>query len=69
MVLWQLAGAIDVLACVVTSTSYGYTLCLELGGQPILLELQPSVECLVDKAAKLEAWLLTQGWTAVASTD
>ncbi len=63
VVLWHLRGALDDLACVVSPTSYGYTLSLELAGEPILLELQPSVDRLTDKAARLEQWLLTQGWT------
>jgi hypothetical protein len=62
IVLWQLRGSLDELTCVVRSTSYGYTLGLELAGEPILLELQSSLEVLVDKAARLETWLLTQGW-------
>ena len=60
--LWRLDGAIDALVCVVGVTSYGHTLSLELGGEVILLELQPNLETLCDKAARLEAWLLTQGW-------
>lgn len=63
LVLWHLRGALDDLACVVSPTSYGYTLGLELAGEPILLELQPSVDRLTDKAARIEQWLLTQGWT------
>jgi hypothetical protein len=62
VVLWQLRGSLDELTCVVRTTSYGLTLGLELAGEPILLELQSSVEVLVDKAARLETWLLTQGW-------
>ena len=60
--LWQLHGAIDDLVCTVVVTSYGYALSLELAGEPILLELQRSLEQLVCKANRLEAWLLTQGW-------
>lgn len=62
IVLWRLRGSVDELACAVRSTSFGYTLGLELAGEPILLELQSSVDVLVDKAARLETWLLTQGW-------
>lgn len=62
LILWRMYGATNDLTCVVRSTTFGYTLGLELAGQPILLELQSSVEALVDKAARLEAWLLTQGW-------
>jgi hypothetical protein len=62
IVLWRLRGSIEELTCAVRSTSYGYTLSLELAGEPILLELQSSVEVLVDKAARLETWLITQGW-------
>lgn len=60
--LWRLRGSLDELTCAVRTTSYGYTLGLELAGEPILLELQSSLEVLVDKAARLETWLLTQGW-------
>jgi hypothetical protein len=62
IVLWRLQGSLDELTCAVRCTSYGYTLSLELAGEPILLELQSSVDVLVDKAARLETWLLTQGW-------
>jgi hypothetical protein len=62
IVLWHLRGSLDDLACVVSPTSYGYTLGLELAGEAILVELQPNVERLTDKAARIEQWLLTQGW-------
>jgi hypothetical protein len=62
LILWRMRGAADELTCVVGTTAYGYTLGLELAGQPILLELQASLNPLVDKASRLEAWLLTQGW-------
>jgi hypothetical protein len=65
LVLWRMRGSIEELSCAARPTTFGYTLGLELGGEPILLELQSSVEVLVDKAAKLEAWLLTQGWQPV----
>jgi hypothetical protein len=67
LVLWHLRGALDDLACVVSPTSYGYTLGLELAGESILVELQPSVDRLTDKAARIEQWLLTQGWTPAGS--
>lgn len=62
LVLWQMRGALDDLVCVVSPTAYGYTLGLELAGDPILVELQPSLGRLVDKASRVERWLLTQGW-------
>ncbi|MGH9160890.1 MAG: hypothetical protein ACRD2X_13020 [Vicinamibacteraceae bacterium] len=65
LVLWQMRGAIDDLVCVVSPTTYGYTLGLELAGHPILVELQPTVERLVDKASRVERWLLTQGWEPI----
>lgn len=68
MVLWQLHGAFDDVVCAVVVTSYGYALALELAGEPILLELQRSLEQLVGKANRLEAWLITQGWQT-ASAD
>ena len=64
--LWRLRGALEELACVVRPTSWGYALGLELGGDLILLELQPNLETLADKAARLEAWLITQGWERAA---
>jgi hypothetical protein len=64
LVLWRLLGSADDLTCVVRTTTFGYTLGLELAGEPILLELQKSVDVLVDKASRLEAWLLTQGWVS-----
>jgi hypothetical protein len=67
VVLWHLRGSLDDLACVVSSTTFGFTLGLELAGESILVELQPDVERLTDKAARLEQWLLTQGW--VPATD
>jgi hypothetical protein len=39
VLLWRLHGATHELTCVAVETSYGYALCLELGGEPILLEL------------------------------
>ena len=66
--LWRLHRAADDLECVAVVTSCGYALSLELAGEPILLELQRSIEQLVCKANRLEAWLLTQGWQ-VASAD
>ena len=63
IVLWHLRGSHDDLTCVACPTSYGYTLGLELAGESVLVELQPSIERLADKAARLEQWLLTQGWT------
>ena len=61
MVLWRLHGSEDDLVCAAVVMSYGYALCLELAGEPILLELQRSLELLASKANRLEAWLLTQG--------
>lgn len=60
--LWRLHGATDELVCAAVVTSFGYALCLELGGEPILLELQRSLELLTTKASRLEAGLLEQGW-------
>lgn len=49
IVPWRLRGALDLLESVVIVTSYGYALCLELAGEPILLELQRTLEQLTDK--------------------
>ena len=66
MPLWRLHGATDDLVCAAIVTSYGYALSLELGGEPILLELQRSLELLTSKASRLETGLLTQGWEIAA---
>lgn len=67
IVLWRLHGALDTLECSAIATSYGYALSLELAGEPILLELQRSVEDLTAKASRLESWLLTEGWRVHAA--
>lgn len=60
--LWHLHGAITDLVCAAVVTSFGYALYLELGGEPILFELQRTLEKLIEKADRLERWLLSQGW-------
>jgi hypothetical protein len=67
VLLWRLHGATNDLACAAVETSYGYALCLELGGEPILLELQRSLETLATKASRLETRLLTRGWEIVSA--
>jgi len=62
VLLWRLHGATNDLACAAVETSYGYALCLELGDEPVLLELQQSLELLIAKASHLEASLLARGW-------
>jgi hypothetical protein len=62
VLLWRLHGATNDLACAAVETSYGHALCLELGGEPILLELQRGLETLTAKADRLEATLLPRGW-------
>jgi hypothetical protein len=62
-VLWRLHGARHELVCTTIITSFGYALHLALAGEPILLELQRTVEDLTNKATRLESWLLDQGWT------
>lgn len=57
IVLWRLRGALDLRESVVIVTSYGYALCLELGGEPILLELQRTLEQLTDKGVGGEGML------------
>jgi hypothetical protein len=63
IVLWRLHGARYELVCTTITTSFGYALHLALDGEPILLELQRTVDRLSEKAARLESWLLEQGWT------
>jgi hypothetical protein len=67
VLLWRLHGATNDLACAAVETSYGYALCLELGGEPILLELQRGLETLTAKADRLQESLLARGWE-IAST-
>ena len=67
VLLWRLHGATNDLACAAVETSYGYALCLELGGEPILLELQRSLELLTAKASRLEGSLLARGWEIVSA--
>ena len=62
VLLWRLHGATNDLACAAVETSYGYALCVELGGEPILLELQRNLETLTAKASQLETSLLARGW-------
>lgn len=62
VLLWRLHGATNDLACAAVETSYGYALCLELGDELVLLELQQTLELLIAKASRLEASLLTRGW-------
>jgi hypothetical protein len=64
--LWRLHGATNDLVCAAIVTSYGYALSLELGGEPLLLELQRSLELLTSKASRLETGSLTQGWEIAA---
>lgn len=67
VLLWRLHGATDDLVCAAIVTSYGFALCLELGGEPILIELQRSLELLTTKASRLETRLLAQGWETAAA--
>jgi hypothetical protein len=64
--LWHLYGTLGELLCAVRFTAYGCALTLELTGEPILLQLEEDVETLVKKAARLECWLMTQGWLALS---
>lgn len=65
VVLWRLRGAIEELVCLAVTTSFGYALGLELGSELVLLELQPTLELLVERSVRLERWLLTRGWIAL----
>ena len=67
VLLWRLHGATNELACAAVETSYGYAFCLELGGEPILLELQRSLEALTTKASRLEESLMARGWEIVSA--
>lgn len=64
VVLWRMWGDIEPLTCAAITTSFGYALGLTLGGELILLDLQPSLDHLVSTSNRLERWLLSRGWTA-----
>ncbi len=66
MVLWRLRGATDDLRGLAIETSFGYALGLELDTELVLLHLQPSLECLVAHADRIEAALVAQGWQVIA---
>lgn len=68
LLLWRLQGAESELRCVAIITSFGYGLALELAGEVILLELQRTIEHLAAKSARIEAWLLEQGWTPITDS-
>lgn len=65
MVLWRLRGATDDLRGLAIETSFGYALGLELDTELVLLHLQPSLECLVAQADRIEAALVAQGWHVI----
>jgi hypothetical protein len=65
IVLWRLQGATDVLRGLACETSFGYALGLELDAELILLHLQPTLDCLVAYADRIEAALVEQGWTVI----
>ena len=60
--LWRMHGATDDLRGLAIETSFGYALGLELDHELVLLHLQPSLEVLIDNAARIESALLAQGW-------
>ena len=63
--LWCLRGATDELRGLAVETSFGYALGLELDHELVLLHLQPSLECLVAYADRIELALRAQGWELV----
>lgn len=65
IVLWRLRGATDDLRGLAIETSFGYALGLELDAEIVLLHLQPSLECLVAYADRIESALLAQGWQLI----
>jgi hypothetical protein len=67
--LWCLRGATDELRGLAVETSFGYALGLELDHELVLLHLQPSLECLVAYADRIESALLAQGWQIVDETS
>ena len=65
IVLWRLRGATDDLRGLAVETSFGYALGLELDTELVLLHLQPSLECLVAYAERIESALVAQGWQVI----
>ncbi|MGE3512876.1 MAG: hypothetical protein AB7N65_28780 [Vicinamibacterales bacterium] len=65
IVLWRLRGATDDLRGLAVETSFGYALGLELDAELVLLHLQPSLECLVAYAERIESALVAQGWQVI----
>lgn len=63
LALWELRRAGEDLLCATVFTAYGCALAVALSGELIHLHLEPNVERLVRKAERLEARLLTRGWT------
>jgi hypothetical protein len=63
--LWRLHGATDDLDCLAVETSFGYALGLTLDTELVLLLLQPTLECLVACADRLESALVAQGWQVI----
>ena len=63
--LWRLRGATDDLICLAVETSFGYALALKLDTELVLLLLQPTLECLVAYADRLESALVAQGWQVI----
>ena len=55
----------DVLRGLACETSFGYALGLELDAELILLHLQPTLDCLIAYADRIEAALVEQGWTVI----
>lgn len=62
VVLWRLRRPPADMVCTTVFTSYGYALALELSGELIRFEIESDLELLVQKADRLEAWLIAQGW-------
>ena len=65
VVLWQLRGASDDLRGLAVETSFGYALGLELDTELVMLHLQPSLECVVAYADRIESALVAQGWRVI----
>ena len=65
IVLWRFRGATDDLRGLVIETSFGYAFGLELDAELVLLHLQPTLECLVAYADRIESALIAQGWQVI----
>ena len=62
IVIWQLAGFVDVTICEIVETTNGVAFGLRMGNDLILAELWPTDEEAAMRASVLHARLSARGW-------